>query len=428
MGLEDPEHRPPNKIGEIDGGNHLHFIDGPGVGGGTLPGDFNALTGLDGYSDDAPPMISPGSLAFCQDVDRSNTMRENSCMGSFPVDGLGRVALRGDIDARIQAKDFCTLSGGGACSAGSRTGVYVLGYRVLDSNGTCVADHSNQVEFLINPATTAEGMSFVQPQPAPGRQDNNYYPPFYYWVTNEKPAHGTSATDSSWRTKRMCAGCPDALDIFEAEYPDGRYTFEACVGDIANSVCTSSAIVVDNFKPRIIDLLLTGPGSSSDQVAKIGDTVNVVIRFDQEMDDLVLPTFQIAETQQALAIESSGWAQSMVAGRVVSELSATLKLPELESQQNIATRLRVIDAKGLGPAGRDVMAPQEVIQAIHSPFYDNDVPLQIHADLVRPKPVATWWEGPAYQCGRLDIQFAVTDEPEFHRGSAATKKVGPRWS
>jgi hypothetical protein len=282
------------------------------------------LTGLDGYYDDALPMISPGSLAFCKDVERSDIMGENSCMGGFSVDGLGRVILAGDIDARIQAKDFCTLPNGAACSAGSRTGVYVLGYRVLDSNGTCVADHSNQVEFLINPATTTVGMSFVQPQPTQGPQGNNY-PPFHYWVTNAKPAHATSTSDSSWRTKRMCAGCPDAVDIFEAEYPDGRYTFEACVRDIDpyNRVCTSSAIVVDNFKPRIIDFLVTGPGSSSEQVAKIGDTVNVVIRFDQEMDDLVPPAFQVAETQQALAIESSGWAQSMVAGRVVSEFTGT---------------------------------------------------------------------------------------------------------
>ena len=82
-------------------------------------------------------------------------------------------------------------------------------------------------------------------------------------------------------------------------------------------------------------------------------------------------------------------------------------MPELQRQTALATVIEVFEAKGLGPPERDALVSETTL--------DDDVtPLFVFADLVRPKPSVAGWIGPNVECGSLEIDFAIEDEPSFY--------------
>jgi hypothetical protein len=399
QGLSTETHNhPATQIATVVG-HHLHYIFGPGVGAGTEGGSNNALLpgGLDGYIDLAPPTVVAGSLRFCEDVVDSDALPEIDCEGGFVVDGQ-QTTIWGAVDARIRAMDTYTNPDGS--SGGGRTGVYMLGYRITDpTSGAVVLEDLDSVVFDVNP--DASGLRLIIPvAPSVGQA-------IEYWVTNVKRSGADRVLDSRWRTRRTCEGCPDAAANSLAEFKDGRYQFAACVRDVnpANQACEERQIILDNFKPRIVDFVVTGTGQGVDQSAKIGDQVDVAIRFDQEMDPARMPEISLVDihTRVQGQIENGAWSTVVRTNRTISEFRGRLKMPEMYRQENRSLLLEVSHAKGLGPEDRDIMRPETTLD-------DSLTPLVVYADLVRPRPSASAID-PVVECGALEIAVNATDEP-----------------
>ncbi len=147
------------------------------------------------------------------------------------------------------------------------------------------------------------------------------------------------------------------------------------------------------------------------QVAKIDDVVDLAVRFDQEMDTTVQPRFRIYDSREDLAVEEGRWEEVTVGNRVVHEFHCSVRLPELQRQTALATVIEVFEAKGLGPPERDALVSETTL--------DDDVtPLLVFADLVRPLPAVSSWLGPNVECGSLEIDFAIEDEPSYYEPGA----------
>jgi hypothetical protein len=379
---------PATVIGKIAPGTrywppHLHFILGPGEAGDPAGGSFNPLAEglLDDYYDRAAPEITAGDdpdtwlVRFCPDRVEDDNDDYGACVPEFPRLPAGEPIVSGKVDVKVRARDSYTNFDGSG-QPDSRTGVYALGYGVSDASGVTIKPLEATVQFFVNPHSIFGWSVFAMHPTPPGSQ------PLHYWVTNQKGPWDQEVKDSSWNTKKA-AGSPeaDAQVLRNALYPDGRVRFEACVWDIRNnSDCHQELAVVDNFKPRVVDFVVTGAGSSLDRLAKIDDPVTINMWFDQEMDPTRQPELSLVEGARQVTVADGEWFVVQRDGRTVSEFRGAIRIPELGRQDSRVMRLEVRSAKGLGPEDRDVMEPQIALDD------DMETPLELFADLVRPRP------------------------------------------
>ncbi|RME28266.1 MAG: hypothetical protein D6806_03175 [Deltaproteobacteria bacterium] len=174
-----------------------------------------------------------------------------------------------------------------------------------------------------------------------------------------------------------------------------------------NNFEQSQNIIIDNFKPQIKEFEVQGLGAGLDEVAKIGDTVRVRMRFDQEMDPDYYPELRTKDGTQSIGNVMGQWWEEGPDG-VTDTFVTDIELSELDSQQFMKLEVSVSNAKGLGPPERDVSDQLVTLD-------DGQTPLVIWADLVRPVGGVEVWDGPETECGKLYVEADIRDEPRYYQ-------------
>ncbi len=169
---------------------------------------------------------------------------------------------------------------------------------------------------------------------------------------------------------------------------------------------------------KIIDFEIT---KSPDLVTRenpaiLGDGVSTYFQFNREMDAEAIPEVWVVSgmgMSYRLPLENTIWVDGEDEdGKPLasSRFEATWNIPDdfdLSGQEFLRLDLEVRGAKTA--SGREVK-PQRKTK--------DDELLSLWADLERPKPAVAGWIGPNVECGALEIDFAIEDEPSYYEPGA----------